>query len=742
VIHRVLKQTSHDDYAKLESRATVRAFVIEQIGLDKPERAIDILQIALRMEHTFRLKDYETLAYEFSEKGLWRHVNLVTTIGHNATGEWSTRLLNWGLKSYVNLQDYARMGKILDVFEEFGLQPRRTTFHVLVKGYLENSDLFNARDTLERMRSAGYLMDKRLYSIILSAYKALGSNPEVEKQALENLHGLGDPLEVRILNALLRARIAAGDIDGALRILTLANLSSTGVGDTEAPRIKPNVSTYNALFWLLANRGGSLDRMRTLYQGLTTNGHIPDAETIAAIVQAYMVDKKKDHAVTLVMAVSQHIDDSIPATMYAKFGQILDVAEIEKDFPGLISVTPTIKVYNVLLRGILPSLKLRGMKLYFRLLKVLDIMPDTMTTDIVLDHLRKVHDMDPSALVMVVRTLTSFPSFESSLTIMHLNSILAGFIHREMRLMKCHSWNASAQRVRFGHPPRLKPEEMRGDSLLLDPTGGIALETFRNRRSGIVKWILGPMVRSLHRRGIKSSRYTFALRIRREGVIRKDTDAARRVFDLMVSRGITPNQVHYCHMMEGYTAVGEMEQANLMMERAYTNGIKPNVVMFTLLMQGWGRLGRPQEAQAVFGEMIRANVRPDYAAIEALVSAFFFVGAYKTARDLLLDVWPLVEPIPDGLPLNAPLRQLIDNLRALRESPNPNRVMPLDTPIELKRRREVARIVTKILRELRQWRHVAQSIQWAKTDLTWDYILKPKTSSTGERGEYGSEGEL
>jgi len=180
-----------------------------------------------------------------------------------------------------------------------------------------------------------------------------------------------------------------------------------------------------------------------------------------------------------------------------------------------------------------------------------------------------------------------------------------------------------------------------------------------------------------------------------------------------------------------------MNQANLMMERAYANGIAPNVYMYTLLMQGFGRLGQPQLAQTVFRRMMKDNVKPDYAAIEALTSAFFFVGAYRTARNVLLDVWPLVQDIPDELPPEAPLRDLIESLRASREPPTLYRVKAIESEEERQRRRELRKAMGSVLQELRRWQKVAHSVAWAKTDFTWDYILQPKNSSTGEGVEGG-----
>ncbi|KIJ45293.1 hypothetical protein M422DRAFT_779187 [Sphaerobolus stellatus SS14] len=741
-IHRVLKRKSPDHYSTMSKPKTACVFVEEQVKLGNATRAIDLVQIAHRLGHTFRLKDYEKVAYQFAIMGQWQNVRVITSIARNTTGTWSARILDWALQAYVQLQDYERMGQILEEYEYCGLHPRRSTFLFLVKGYLENSDLFGARDILQKMTAAGYPIDKRLFAVILTAYKTIGSDPKVEAQAIQSLKGLGDPLETTILNALLRARIADADIDGAVRMLELLNISSTSINPNDASNpppggiqmldidtslIRPNVETFNTLFWLIASRRDCFPQCKVVYGHMLAIGECPDDESVAAIAQTYTNAGMSDHAVTLVREICNRIYGDVSQSRFSIFGTILDPAIIEKDFPGILAMEPTIKILNVFVRNMLPRTRVPGIKQFFELLEWLTIMPDSMTTDIILDHLRKVHDMDPALLVMVVQTLTTFPTYEASLNMTHLNTILAAYIQREARLAKAHSWNASAQRVRFGHPSPLKPELLQGENRRFDPTAGIAMDSFQTRHRGLVKWVLGPMVRSLSRQGIKSSRHTFALRIRREGLIKRNMDAALQVFEIMISRGITPHQVHYCHLMEGYAVAGDMNQAYLMMQRAYANKIPPNVFMYTILMQGWARLGKPQKAHEVFREMLAASVRPDLASVDVIISAFFFVGAYRSARNLLLEVWPLVaKHYPADLPETATLRQLVDQLRKYRDPPTPHRVKPTETIEEQKRRRELRKAMFSVLDELRRWRGVAQSVSWVKTDITFDYILHTK----------------
>ena len=76
-------------------------------------------------------------------------------------------------------------------------------------------------------------------------------------------------------------------------------------------------------------------------------------------------------------------------------------------------------------------------------------------------------------------------------------------------------------------------------------------------------------------------------------------------------------------------------------------------------------MGRPDQALRVFQEMLKADVVPDVAAVHAIVGGFFAVKAFKLARGVLLDLWPLIGPLPADLQ-DASLKELSVKLRELR----------------------------------------------------------------------------
>ena len=129
--------------------------------------------------------------------------------------------------------------------------------------------------------------------------------------------------------------------------------------------------------------------------------------------------------------------------------------------------------------------------------------------------------------------------------------------------------------------------------------------------------------------------------------------------------------------MEGYALSGDLRSAETVMDSALDAGIPPNVVMFTILIVGHARLGHPERAMQTFQGMLASGIRPDVAAVDAIASAYFAVGAYRIAKRVLLVLWRHLQPPPEGMQ-SAPLERVAMTFRARHANRNPD-----DRPIPL-----------------------------------------------------------
>ncbi|KAF8501890.1 hypothetical protein JB92DRAFT_2975118 [Gautieria morchelliformis] len=722
-------QTLSSEFDILSSPKRTCALVQQMVQAGFPDRAMHILNIAHSVGLVLPHNQYEQIAYQLALRNYWRYLRIVATMARRMTGSWTVRLLNWAMRSYIETQEYGLLSAALGEFERCQLKPTRRSYHLLVEGHLRNSDLSRARDCLVGMQGAGIDMNESTYIVVINAYRALGPNDTVEAQAFQALQGTGGTSDTMILNGIMKLRIDAGDVPGALRVLTLFTLSPDSDNGAGRPPCLPDKATFNILLMLLARRKGQLNNIFRIYHQMTSAGHQADTDTVTALVVAYSTASMTGSALSLVYDMCKHHHLSVDRNEFNLLGRLTEVTEPNLD--QVCSVSPNSDVFNALLRAVLPQKGLIGMRRVLRIMRQASVLPDATTIQIILSYLHDAHHISPRSLIKVLAVLINFPAYEASLTVQHLNTILRSLVRGELDIIRTSSWNASAQRVRFGHVPRFSSQRLSKVAPNFDPTAGISLDSFQRRIGKISK----PIVENLLERQVMSDRMTFALRIRRDAVIKLDIRSAERAFDIMVARGIRANGYHYSALMEGYVLLGRMEDARNVIERAFLAGVKPSVIMYTILINGFGRLGQPDLAKQTFTEMVARGVKPDFAAVDAVVSAYWFVRAYKTSRNLLLDLWPLVAQFPPALQ-GAPLRELLAYLRTHRGSSPTKTARAPESRRERLRRIAVRRTMRRTLSELEQWQQVEEALSWAKADIGLGHMLQADISNT--RREYDS----
>lgn len=749
----------------LSNKKKTCAFAQELVQAALPDRAMHVLNIAHQVGLVLKHNQYEQVAYQLALRHYWKHLGILTTMSHRMTGSWSVRLLNWALRSYIETQNYSLLDAALTEFEHSHLKPTRLSYHLLIEGHLRNSNLSRARDCLVLMQTSGFDMDESTYIVVLNAYRPLGLNNTVEAQAFQALQGTGSASDTMILNGIMKLRIDTGDVAGALRVLNLftlfptsdfsehgeinagdrqnhvypstGSISSSGymvinAGDRQKYGMSscvPDHGTFNILLMLLAHHQGQLDNVLRVFRQMTSTGHPIDAETVTALVSAYTTANMTGTALSLVYGMCKRHHIPVDRNEFHRLGRLTDTFEAGLDLT--LSVCPNTNVFNALLRAVLPEKGLVGMRRLLRIMRRASLVPDASTIQIILTHLHDTHHMTPRSLIKVLETLTRFGAYEGSLTVQHLNIILRSLLRQELNILRTNSWNASAQRVRFGHMARFSRRRLSNDTRNFDPTAGISPDSFQKRISKVFK----PIVRTLVERQVMSDRMTFALRIRRDALVKLDMESAQRAFDIMIARGIRANEYHYSALIEGYAALGRMADARTVVERASLAGIEPTVIMYTILINGFGRLGKPALAHQTFTEMVARGVKPDIASVDAVVSAYWFVKAYMTARKLLLDLWPLVSPFPPELH-GAPLRVLIQSLRAYRAKSQSQSKVSLDARQERRRRIAVRRAMARTLSELKQWQQVEEALSWAKADIGLGDMLHTNTSKAEQNYDW------
>jgi len=370
----------------------------------------------------------------------------------------------------------------------------------------------------------------------------------------------------------------------------------------------------------------------------------PDGHFIAALIRLYFAIGKPSAAINVVSAVCAGVEG-----FRNGFRNIPHAFESQEELPlPHVLPKPTVEIFNALAAGLLHLCGVDGLRSCLRLMELCQVNPDHHTQALLVSHL------DAEGLDMA-RVSKELPLNDLSLP--RLTQSLAFSLRRYFRNVKRSGWNNTpGQHSLFPtrSPSRPAPTSTVGKSF--DPDAGIHLAITPQNAC------IRPIIQTLGNRGVLADHRVFALRIRYEAVIKGDMRAAKSIFQVMLDRGLHPNEYHYAALMEGYTVTGELSAAEAIMNAAERGGIRPNCVMHTILIVGYARQKNPRRAMHILRHMMSTGIRPDVPAVDAITSVFFAAGAYRLARRTLLMLWPSVAPLPPNFQ-RASLKMLVFHLR-------------------------------------------------------------------------------
>lgn len=646
----------------------------ELAGTTKPYRAHRVLQISLSLGSQLKQNVYERVAFRLAEVKEWHLIPPLVALGKRNTGRTTARLLNWRTKALVETQHFTLLDGMLEEFSEFGLHPHRRTFHLIVQGHLLNHDVTRAGETIQKMENSGFPVDASTFAAIISVYQGLGPDKFVEDRAFEMLNHLDASISTLVLNGLIRLFLDNHDVEGALHLLDLTKSSTPKdiqnhpVGEANAETRGVDVAsaadrtTYLLLIKYFAKRK-NLSKMHFILHKMAEAKICPDTRIAAALVRGYFASGHEHMALSVVLDVCS----SSPLDM--KLLKIIGYQrEVIAPAIGPYEGGPSYELFNSLLQGLLSRKGLEVVPNFLRLMQSVGLSPDASTLSVLLTYVERDRQIRPRDVIRVLKPLLSF---KVRPTIRHMNTILHSIVRSEKSVVRKEGWDAlGALVLRKTVSPKAKMDLTSSFSMpMSDPNLDVT-----SLRSRSFQALFHPVVDSLLSRSVRADRATFALRMRFDTFTRPQSDAAvsvTHVLQQMKERGLHPNAYHYAALMEAHCASGNINQAHVVLQEADSRGVLKShasqLVLHTILITGYSRMGRPDQGLRVFQDMLNADIIPDVAAVHAIVGGFFAVKAFKLARRLLLDLWPLVAPLPSGDLRKASLKELTTKMRELRD---------------------------------------------------------------------------
>ncbi|KAF7310995.1 hypothetical protein HMN09_00642900 [Mycena chlorophos] len=601
-------------------------------------------------------------------------------------------------RGLLETQNYTQLLAIPDLYAANSLVPSRRTWHLVLSGHIRNHDLAGARECLLQMAAAGVPPDHSTDALVSTLYQNVGPDEQVKQRGLDALPHIPPRTATHMMNSLMNLRLKLYDIEEVQYLLSgydQSKVAALGVllSDADVQRsdemhktyrkaipaiVQPDALTF-AIFIDFFAHIHDLPRCLAVVEQMRLTGIQPTLRVVTSLMRAYFLSGQGGAAVRLVVGLcdpNKLLLEDLPSPEGYRV-----------PFETKSLAPPTRQVFNYLLRGVLGTNGLPGARSVLRLMRANHLKPDSQTSQIIASHMHRVQRAQPRVLMRMVRRLS--PRF----TLKEAHVILSSTLRFQKYLLDGVGWDANSARFspeRVAHERAVPQEALTSWGSSFDPLAGLQVPSRARHRSSF-----RPIEQSLRGRGIKSDRASIALRIRHDGVIAGNMVSAAGAFQEMLARGLHPTRHHFAALMEGYVKAGDFNTALQVMQTARRAALQPDVVMFTILIVGYARDKKPHRALDLFREMVDAGIKPDVPAIDAVASAFFFVGAYEMSYRVLTTLWPHVGLLPADIN-QASLKAAVVYFRSLHDRGQPPK-MSTET------RKQLFDDVRRLAREWRRW---------------------------------------
>ncbi|KAI8365122.1 hypothetical protein BD560DRAFT_436519 [Blakeslea trispora] len=531
------------------------------------------------------LSKMKTLELEMARKGIQLNIN-------------SYNLL---LAARMKMHDLREAEKI---FSNMTCPPDRTTYHILLNGYLKESR--NSRDKqitnkwMERLVESGIAPNKRTFKSVMDGlsdqvirYAHLKETKDMMSatQSVSSIYQimlqLGYEPDTETVNTMLKCYTAANDrnqIEHVLQMLTLPEKKAGGgCGNCGCGKQKP------------AAKEASKFKV------------MPDAFTYNILIKYYLANNNTDEAFQAYDTMVQ-LELSPDTVTYGNF--IVYYAD-----QG--NVSECLKYVDVMQRKGIPSNNF----IYNTLLNC--SLKHPQHAGKIAPHLRSML-MDGS----------------STLDTVSQNIQLARFQPNEQD-----GFDANLEQFKDLLEQNLYANEgatnTRTYNTILHSAGQFykgASQLSSTEERHQYQHILDSIIASLDTSQLHSDLYTYALTIRNASYA-GNMNLAESTYKNMIDSGIKPNQFVFSHLIYGYTTAGKIERAHEVLKHMTESyGLTPSAINYAPLIKGYAEAAEYDKAHCMLREMLDKNVKADLVIYTILASVFLdsnVPGDQKRAIDLL-----------------------------------------------------------------------------------------------------------
>ncbi|WVR06245.1 hypothetical protein IAU60_003275 [Kwoniella sp. DSM 27419] len=525
------------------------------------------------------IMDLQAIALDLASIKAWRTiVGLISpaTFPHSL---YTADLLAIYMQAHFGIHQGGKVPRIFELYDYLNLKPTAEAFNHLVQAFLEIGDLAMARTIVQEANTSGVSDYASQQLSILRGYRALGMDVDLEKRVLSDIARLGLPLQSRLLNALVRLRLDAGDYDGAEELMARFDLDRWGGGQSNG--IKPSMHTAKLAFELQSHRADGA-RLKEIWDNAKRAEQVDD-DVIRLLVTSMIRCGLLKDAIKLLSADRTTRDSS--------------------DWSLPHGVRPGPRALNALLGALAQSRGLPGLEQALALFHANKVPPDNVSMKIVVDFVRKSIVHNPNEITMFIRQLRHATRLQPTQSL--LDSLISDAVERATR--------------QYTRGRLITEFAMTDKQDTNSPTSGLNLNPKLERS-------LKGIIESLEQRGSRSGARSLANRLRFDAMTSSEVNgmpSARHVWNSLIARGHKPDESHLVALLRGYADTGHMQQAQDLLVLAEQLGVGITESMLFHLLVGWGKIQQPKKARAAYHHIkrISPNRQPNLRVVTAMIQA-------------------------------------------------------------------------------------------------------------------------
>lgn len=536
----------------------------------------------------------------------------IPQVGALPAAVYTPRLIAIVMTANLVIQQPWRTVQLFSLLERN--QVSSEAYCALIQAQLHLGDVAAAKQAVHRAHEAGIDSDA-IQLAMLRGHRMLGFDVGLEQRLRQDLTRLGLAPRVKLVNALGRLCLDAGNLESTEQLLgELHELGRQG----EISPDDPNLVETALISLSVASRRKDVEGTRVAWSFFDTRPHAVTDHVVAQLCRALIrLEQPEEAALILEAAVSQNHPKS--------------------PWPIPDSFVPGILTGNTVLEAASLSQSYEATLDVLALMRVGGIEPDKRTVIIALKFAATTLLSSPKALAKLLEAILE--RTRDSPTVDQINIILA-------EVVRIATLNDKYKEEYLAPKTGYMSTE--------DPSAGIEVR-------GALRTLLAKQISILRDQGQMSTGASLSNRLLYDALALDGiwpVQAVQKTWQSFVLRGFRPTAHDYVTLISAFTRIGAMREAEDTYEMATSHGTeggrpyRPPAAssspafareMLTVILQGWAQVDDLESARRIYLRIRELSCGPDATALDAIVNAHVMAGQVPRAIEFAKEDIALVE---------------------------------------------------------------------------------------------------